>query len=93
MSDLFDKVGHQGVISISQSKTLKHEIEFVEGMNFDRGYISPYFVNNQKQQKCEFEKPLILIANHKITSFKQILKFVEAAVQKKKPLLIIAEDV
>lgn len=62
-------------------------------MKFDRGYISPYFINNQKAQKVEFEKPLILISEHKVTNFNQILKFVEAAVQKKRPLLIIADDV
>lgn len=54
LADLFEKVGHAGVITIGQSKTLQHEIEFVEGLKFDRGYISPYFVNNQKSQKVEF---------------------------------------
>ena len=62
-------------------------------MKFDRGYISPYFVNNLKSQKVEFEKPLIFISEHKITSFKHILKFLEYAVEKKRPLLIIAEDI
>ena len=62
-------------------------------MKFDRGYISPYFINNQKAQKVEFEKPLILISEHQVSNFNQILKFVEAAVQKKRPLLIIADDV
>lgn len=93
LADLLEKVGNEGVISIGQSKTLKHEIEFVEGMKFDRGYISPYFVNNQKNQKVEFEKPFILLSEHKITSFKHILKFVEFAVEKKKPILIVADDV
>ena len=93
LADLLDKVGRSGVISIGQSKTLKHEIEFVEGMKFDRGYISPYFVNNQKTQKVELEKPLIFISEHKVTSFKHILKFLEYAVEKKRPLLIIADDV
>ena len=93
LAELIEKVGQSGVITIGQSKTLKHEIEFVEGMKFDRGYISPYFINNQKSQKVEFEKPLILISEHKITNFNQVLKFLEAAVQKKRPLLIIADDV
>lgn len=62
-------------------------------MKFDRGYISPYFINNQKNQKTEFEKPLILISEHKITSFKHILKYLEHALEKKRPLLIIADDV
>jgi chaperonin GroEL len=65
----------------------------VEGMKFDRGFISPYFINNQKNQKVEFEKPFILISEHKITSFKHILKFLEYAMEKKRPLLIIADDV
>lgn len=62
-------------------------------MKFDRGYISPYFVNNQKSQKVEIENPLILISEHKITSFKQILKFLEYALEKKRPLFIIADDI
>jgi chaperonin GroEL len=62
-------------------------------MKFDRGFISPYFINNQKAQKVEFEKPLILISEHKVTSMNQILKFLEAAVQKKRSLLIIADDI
>ena len=93
MADLLEKVGNTGVITIGQSKTLKHEVEFVEGMKFDRGFISPYFINNQKAQKVEFEKPLILISEHKVTNFNQILKFLEHAIQKKRPLLIIADDI
>ena len=62
-------------------------------MKFDRGFISPYFINNHKTQKVIFEKPLILISEHKITNFNQILKFLEFALQKKRPLLIIAEDI
>jgi chaperonin GroEL len=93
LSDLLEKVGNSGVITIGQSKTLKHEIEFIEGMKFDRGYISPYFITNHKDQKVEFEKPLILISEHKVSNFNQILKFVEFAVQKKRPLLIIADDI
>jgi chaperonin GroEL len=93
LADLLDKVGNSGVISIGQSKTLKHEIEFIEGMKFDRGYISPYFINNHKEQKVEFERPLILLSEHKVSNFNQILKFVEFAVQKKRPLVIVADDV
>jgi chaperonin GroEL len=93
LAELFEKVGNQGSITIGQSKTLKHEIEFVEGMRFDRGYISPYFLTDQKTQKVVFDKPLILIAEGKITSFQQILKFVEYSLDKKQPLVIIADDV
>lgn len=93
LADLIEKVGRSGVISIGQSKTLKHEIEFVEGMKFDRGYISPYFINNQKNQKVELEKPLILLSEHKITSFKHIVKYLEYAMEKKRPIIIVADDV
>ena len=93
LSDLLEKVGNTGVISIGQSKTLKHEIEFIEGMKFDMGYISPYFINSHKDQKVVFEKPLILLSEHKVSNFNQILKYVEHAVQKKRPLLIVADDV
>lgn len=93
LSELLDKVGRSGVITIGQSKTLKHEIEFIEGMKFDRGYISPYFINNHKEQKVEFEKPLILLSEHKVSNFNQILKFIEFAVSKKRPLLIVADDI
>lgn len=93
LAELFEKVGNQGSITIGQSKTMHHEIEFVEGMRFDRGYISPYFLTDQKTQKVTFEKPLILITEGKITSFQQILKFVEYSLEKKQPLLIIADDV
>jgi len=93
LSELLDKVGNSGVITIGQSKTLKHEIEFIEGMKFDRGYISPYFINSHKDQKVEFEKPLILLSEHKVSNFNQILKYVEFAVSKKRPLLIVADDV
>ena len=62
-------------------------------MRFDRGYISPYFVNNSKTQKVQFEKPFILLSEHKITSFKDILKYVEYAVEKKRPIIIVADDV
>lgn len=62
-------------------------------MKFDRGYISPYFINNHKEQKVEFEKPLILLSEHKVSNFNQILKFIEFAVSKKRPLLIVADDI
>ena len=62
-------------------------------MKFDRGYISPYFITNHKDQKVEFDKPLILLSEHKVTNFNQILKYVEHAVAKKRPLLIVADDI
>ena len=65
---MMEKVGEHGTITVSEGKTLNHEIEFVEGLKFDRGYISPYFVTDAKSQKTEFEKPYILITDKKITS-------------------------
>ena len=68
IAELMEKVGEHGTITVSEGKTLNHEIEFVEGLKFDRGYISPYFVTDAKSQKTEFEKPYILITDKKITS-------------------------
>ena len=68
ISELMDKVGNHGTITVSDGKTLNHEIEFVEGMKFDRGYISPYFVTDAKTQKVEFENPYILLTEKKITN-------------------------
>jgi len=76
-----EKTGEHGTITVADGKTLNHEIEFVEGMRFDRGFISPYFVNNQKSQKCELDNPLIFIAEKKITNVQTILPFLEHAVK------------
>ncbi|KAL4288136.1 hypothetical protein AHAS_Ahas19G0256000 [Arachis hypogaea] len=88
-----EKVGKEGVITISDGKTLYNELEVVEGMKLDRGYISPYFITNQKNQKCELEDPLILIHEKKISSINAIVKVLELALKKQRPLLIVAEDV
>ncbi|KVI00326.1 Chaperone, tailless complex polypeptide 1 [Cynara cardunculus var. scolymus] len=98
-----EKVGKEGVITIQDGKTLYNELEIVEGMKMDRGYISPHFITNQKNQKCELEDPLILIHEKKITSINAVIKVLELALkvidtfcivaQKQKPLLIVAEDV
>lgn len=74
-------MGKTGAITVEEGKTLKHEIEVVEGLKIDRGMLSPYFATNQKNGSCEFENPLILIANAKITSIQQIYKFLESAAQ------------
>lgn len=68
IADLFSKVGKTGAITVEEGKTLKHEIEVVEGLKFDRGLLSPYFATNSKNGNCEFENPLILIANTKVGS-------------------------
>ncbi|CAL0333543.1 unnamed protein product [Lupinus luteus] len=88
-----EKVGKEGVITIQDGKTLYNELEVVEGMKLDRGYISPYFITNQKNQKCELDDPLILIHEKKISSIQSVVKVLELALKKQRPLLIVAEDV
>ncbi|XP_074307073.1 chaperonin CPN60-2, mitochondrial-like [Silene latifolia] len=88
-----EKVGKEGVITIQDGKTLYNELEVVEGMKLDRGYISPYFITNPKTQKCELDDPLILIHEKKITSLNSVVKALELALKRQKPLLIVAEDV
>ncbi|KMZ67110.1 Chaperonin CPN60-2, mitochondrial [Zostera marina] len=88
-----EKVGKDGVITIADGKTLYNELEVVEGMKLDRGYISPYFITNQKNQKCELENPLILIHEKKISNIQAVVKVLEMALKIQRPLLIVAEDV
>ncbi|XP_062205520.1 chaperonin CPN60-1, mitochondrial isoform X2 [Phragmites australis] len=88
-----EKVGKDGVITIADGNTLYNELEVVEGMKLDRGYISPYFVTNPKTQKCELEDPLILIHDKKVSNMHAVVKVLEMALKKQKPLLIVAEDV
>merc|ERR1711966_116601 len=88
-----EKVGKEGVITCADGKTLESELEVVEGMKFDRGYISPYFVTNPKTQKCELENPFILIFEKKISGLTPLLPILESVLKTQRPLLIIAEDV
>ncbi|XP_073123373.1 chaperonin CPN60-2, mitochondrial [Henckelia pumila] len=88
-----EKVGKEGVITIQDGKTMFNELEVVEGMKLDRGYISPYFITNQKNQKCEMDDALILIHEKKISSLNGMVKVLELAIKRQKPLLIVAEDV
>ncbi|KAM1346285.1 hypothetical protein ACFX13_036351 [Malus domestica] len=88
-----EKVGKEGVITIADGKTLYNELEVVEGMKLDRGYISPYFITNPKNQKCELEDPLVLIHEKKLSNLNSIVKILELALQKQRPLVIVAEDV
>lgn len=88
-----EKVGKEGVITIEESKTADTYSEVVEGMQFDRGYLSPYFCTNTEKMNVEFESPNILITDKKISSMKELLPILEKSVQTSKPLLIIAEDV
>lgn len=88
-----EKVGKEGVITVKEGRTLEDEIEITEGMRFDRGFISPYFITDVKTQKAEFEKPLILLSEKKISLLQDILPALEAAAQARRPLLIVAEDI
>src|SRR5438132_231893 len=93
MADAFEKVGKDGVITIEEGKTSDTQLEFVEGMQFDKGYISPYFAAGNADLKCEMDNPLILICEKKLSNVRDMLPLLEKAAQARKPLLIIAEDV
>jgi len=93
IADVMDKVGKDGVITVEESKTLKFETEYVEGMQFDRGYISPYFISDPQRMEAVLEEPYILVTDKKISSIQDILPLLEKLVQVSKNLLIIAEDV
>ena len=93
LADAFMKVGKDGVITIEEGKQAETTVEVVEGMQFDRGYLSPHFVTNQDEQIVELEKPLVLIHEEKISSAKSLVPLLEAVSRANKPLLIIAEDV
>ncbi|MFT6631666.1 MAG: chaperonin GroEL [Bacteriovoracaceae bacterium] len=93
IAEAMDKVGKEGVITIEESKTAVTYSEVVEGMQFDRGYLSPYFVTNTEKMTADFESPNVLITDKKISNVKELLPILEKSVQTGKPLLIIAEDV
>ncbi|MBB4481904.1 chaperonin GroEL [Rhizobium etli] len=93
LAEAMEKVGNDGVITVEEAKTAETELEVVEGMQFDRGYLSPYFVTNADKMRVEFEDPYILIHEKKLSNLQSMLPILEAVVQSGKPLLIIAEDV
>ena len=93
IADAMKKVGNEGVITVEEAKSLETELEVVEGMQFDRGYISPYFVTNADKMRVDMEDPYILIYEKKLSGLQELLPLLEAVVQAGKPLLIIAEDV
>ena len=93
ISDAMEKVGNEGVITVEEAKSIDTYLETVEGMQFDRGYLSPYFITNAESMEAELDSPLILIHEKKITSMKELLPLLEKVVQSSKPLLIIAEDI
>ncbi|MDR0678063.1 MAG: chaperonin GroEL [Holosporaceae bacterium] len=93
LAKAFEKVGKEGVITVEEAKSLETELEVVEGMQFDRGYCSPYFVTNAEKMTCELENPLILIHEKKLSVLQPMLPILEKVAQSGRPLLIIAEDV
>ena len=93
LASAMEKVGKEGVITIREGRTLEDELEVTEGMKFDRGFISPYFITDPKSGKVEFEKPLILLSEKKLSAIQDILPALELSNQSRRPLLIVAEDV
>ncbi|MCA0045737.1 chaperonin GroEL [Mesorhizobium sp. B283B1A] len=93
LAEAMEKVGNEGVITVEEAKTAETELEVVEGMQFDRGYLSPYFITNQDKMRVELDEPYVLIHEKKLSNLQALLPALEAVVQSGKPLLIIAEDV
>jgi len=93
ISKAMEKVGKEGVITVEEGNALHNELDVVEGMQFDRGYLSPYFINNQQSQTVELESPLILLHDKKISNIRDLLPILEGVAKAGRPLLIIAEDV
>ncbi|OOY49476.1 chaperonin GroL, partial [Solemya velum gill symbiont] len=93
IADAMGKVGKEGVITVEEGSALENELDVVEGMQFDRGYLSPYFINNQEAQNVEMEDPFILLFDKKISNIRDLLPVLEAVAKASRPLLIIAEDV
>jgi len=93
LAEAMKKVGNEGVITVEEAKSLETELDVVEGMQFDRGYISPYFITNADKMRVEMEDPYILINEKKLSGLNELLPLLEAVVQTGKPLLIVAEDV
>jgi chaperonin GroEL len=93
LAEAMDKVGNEGVITVEEAKSLHNELEVVEGMQFDRGYLSPYFITDSDKMTCELENPYILFHDSKLSNLQAMLPVLEAVVQSNRPLLIVAEDV
>jgi chaperonin GroEL len=93
IADAMDKVGKEGVITVEDGKSLENELDLVEGMQFDRGYLSPYFINSPEKQMCALEDPYVLLYDKKISSIRELLPLLEQVAKAGKPLLIIAEEV
>jgi chaperonin GroEL len=93
IAEAMEKVGKEGVITVEEGSGLQNELDVVEGMQFDRGYLSPYFINNQQNQTAELEKPYILLVDKKISNIREMLPILEGVAKSGRPLLVVAEDV
>tara|TARA_B100002019_G_scaffold107732_1_gene92573 strand:+ start:10786 stop:12384 length:1599 start_codon:yes stop_codon:yes gene_type:complete len=93
IAEAMDRVGQDGVITVEEGQSLKNDLEVVDGMQFDRGYLSPYFMNNQEKLNCVLEEPYILLTDESITNIQNLVPLLEKVIQQGKPLLVIAEDV
>ncbi|HWZ62357.1 MAG TPA: chaperonin GroEL [Steroidobacteraceae bacterium] len=93
IAEAMEKVGKEGVITVEEGSGLTNELEVVEGMQFDRGYLSPYFINNQQNQTTELDKPAILLVDKKISNIRELLPLLEGVAKSGKPLLVVAEDI
>jgi len=93
ISDAMDKVGKEGTITVEEAKTLESTLDVVEGMQFDKGYLSPYFVTSPEDMECELENPLILLFEKKISNLQDMLPLLQSVAKSGRPLMIIAEDV
>ena len=93
IADAMEKVGKEGVITVEEGSGLQNELDVVEGMQFDRGYLSPYFINNQPNQTAELENPYILLYDKKVSNVREMLPLLEGIAKAGRPLLIVAEDV
>jgi chaperonin GroEL len=93
IAQAMEKVGKEGVITVEEGKSLEDELDVVEGMQFDRGYLSPYFINNKENMNCELEDALVLLYDKKISNIRDLLPLLESVAKSSKPLLIIAEDI
>ena len=93
IAEAMEKVGKEGVITVEEGKSLDNELDVVEGMQFDRGYLSPYFINDQDAMQTDMDNPLILIHDKKISNIRDMLPVLEATAKAGRPLLVIAEDI
>jgi chaperonin GroEL len=93
IAEAMEKVGKEGVITVEEGSGLENELDVVEGMQFDRGYLSPYFITNQESMSVDVEAPFILLVDKKISNIRELLPLLEQVAKASKPLVIVAEDV